>query len=52
MSPLEVRIGLVRHKTQQGYSKIGEVGCYELLLALTVASVWEVASLSLWPRRK
>lgn len=48
MSPLEVRIGLIRCKRQQGYGMVDEVGCYELLLALTLDSICEVVYLSSW----
>lgn len=39
VSPLETRIRLLRSKRQQGYDKIGEVGSYELMPALTLASI-------------
>lgn len=46
VSPLEIRIELVKSKGQQGYNEVGERGCSELLLVLTLASIWEVACLS------
>lgn len=48
--PLEIRIGLVICKRHQGYSEIGEVDYYALLLDPIFTSMWQVADLG--PRRQ